>query len=115
MVSVYILQLKQGKYYVGKTTNLEKRLSKHKKGRATHWTKKYRFEKVVEIIPDCDEFEEDKMTLQYMKKYGIDNVRGGPFVQIRMNKHMKRVIQRMIGSNTDTCFECGSNEHFAKN
>ena len=40
--SVYVLQLKEGKYYVGTTTNLERRLKEHAAGhRRPAWTTVY--------------------------------------------------------------------------
>ena len=37
---VYSLNLKGGKKYVGKTTNIKKRLSQHFSGKGAQWTKK---------------------------------------------------------------------------
>ena len=39
MTNIYILKLQQGKYYVGKTDNLEKRKQQHINGTACSWTK----------------------------------------------------------------------------
>lgn len=36
---IYTLQLEKNKYYVGKTTNLEKRLKEHFNGFGSEWTK----------------------------------------------------------------------------
>lgn len=41
MVSIYILELKEGKYYVGKSNNPDDRISKHFTGNGSEWTKKY--------------------------------------------------------------------------
>ena len=76
MVFIYILQLTQGKYYVGKTENPKFRLDSHFKSGGCAWTKKYKPQQIIALFPDCDDFDEDKFTLKYMSKYGIDNVRG---------------------------------------
>jgi len=85
MVFIYALKLSQGKYYVGKTTNPSFRLDNHFNSNGSAWTMKYKPIKLLELIPNCDRYDEDKYTRKYMDKYGIDNVRGGSFVQISAN------------------------------
>jgi len=46
MAWVYILKTKSGKYYVGSTTNLEKRLQQHLAG-STHSTKRLKAEHIL--------------------------------------------------------------------
>ncbi len=43
---VYVLELDNGRRYVGHTNNLEKRLYEHKSGRSP-FTRKYRVEKLI--------------------------------------------------------------------
>ena len=62
MVFVYILLLKNGKYYIGKTTNPKFRLEQHFDSSGSAWTRKYKPVKVEKIIPNCDKFDEDKWT-----------------------------------------------------
>ena len=120
MVYIYILQLEDNsplhgyKYYIGKTTQPEIRLESHFNSNGSYWTKKYKPIKVLEIIPNCDEYDEDKYTLKYMEKYGINNVRGGSFCEIKLNKENIITIKKMINTSTDKCYICGSNEHFVK-
>ena len=49
-----------------------------------------------------------------MDKYGIDNVRGGSFVQITLDKTIIDNIVRRNRNATDKCFICGNTDHFAK-
>jgi len=49
-----------------------------------------------------------------MEKYGIDNVRGGPWCQIDISGSLS-AIQHILKSNSDKCYKCGSNDHFAQN
>jgi hypothetical protein len=86
MVFIYALQLEQGKYYVGKTNNPEIRLESHFISNGSEWTKKYKPVKVLEVIPNCNDYDEDKYTRIYMDKYGIENVRGGSFVSVKLEK-----------------------------
>ena len=113
MVFIYILQLQQNKFYVGKTSNPDYRLNDHFNEKGCEWTSKYKPIKVVEIIADCDNFDEDKYTLKYMEKYGVNNVRGGSFCRITLSPENKKTIEHMIKGSTDKCYVCGNKGHFA--
>lgn len=85
MVFIYILELEQEKYYIGKTNNSNYNL-KLNYNNEIEWTKVYKPIKIIEIIPNCDDYDEDKYTRIYMDKYGINNVRGGSFISIELDK-----------------------------
>lgn len=113
MVYVYILELEHNKYYVGRTINPNFRLNQHFNSYGTMWTIKYKPIKILELIPDCDDYDEDKYTLKFMKKYGIDNVRGGSFCTLEIDKSNLDTIKKMINGSADNCYECGENGHYA--
>jgi GIY-YIG catalytic domain len=110
---IYVLELKNNKYYVGKTSNAASRLAEHIKNIGAKWTKKYKPKKIIKLYRDCDSFDEDKYTIMYMAIHGIDNVRGGSFCRLNLSHSDRVVIAKMIDSATDRCFKCGSKEHFA--
>jgi hypothetical protein len=114
MVYIYVLELVDNKYYIGKTNNPQFRLESHFNSNGSAWTKKYKPKNIIELIPNCDDYDEDKYTLKYMEKYGINNVRGGSFCEIKLNEQNIMVIKKMINSSTDKCYICGNNNHFAK-
>jgi hypothetical protein len=60
------------------------------------------------------EHDETNLTKDLMKKYGIENVRGGSYTTIELDEATKSVLEREIRGNTDKCYNCGSTEHFAK-
>lgn len=92
---IYVLKLQNNKYYVGKTDNFQKRIQQHFSGiGGSYWTKLY---KPIEVIRKFEinntslllssnkkifgGLEEDKIVKEMMCLYGIDNVRGGSYVQ----------------------------------
>lgn len=91
------------------------RLVNHFTGNGSVWTTKYKPKNVVEIIKDCEDFDEDKYTLKYMNKYGIENVRGGTFCQEKLDKTTISFINKMLIGNTNRCYNCGDSGHFASN
>ena len=115
MVNIYTLKLVRGKFYVGKTNDPGSRINSHMKSYGSCWTKMYKPLRVIEIVPNCDNFDEDKYTLKYMKKYGIDNVRGGSFCEPELSDENLIIIDRMINGASDNCFRCGRKGHFVKN
>lgn len=113
MVFIYVIKLEKGKYYIGKTNNPYFRLENHFKKVGSKWTKIYKPLKVIEIRPDCDDYDEDKITIQYMNKYGINNVRGGSFVSVELDKSTIELLKKMINGSNNNCFNCGKKGHFA--
>ena len=113
MIYIYTLKLDEGKYYIGKTSNPQFRLQSHFDSNGSYWTKKYKPLKVIDIIPNCDDYDEDKITRQYMDKYGINNVRGGSFVSVKLNKSTIDTLKQMSNGTNNKCFICGKKGHFA--
>lgn len=113
---IYILKLKNDKYYIGKSRNrhtLQNRIKQHYTYRGSVWTKKYKPQKIIDVIKyeKDDKYIEDKIVFDYMNKYGIENVRGGSFCQIKLGEEEKKLIKRIIQTEEDRCFYCNSKEH----
>ena len=115
MVYIYVLQLVNNKYYIGKTNNPKFRLDNHFESNGCTWTRKFKPINIERLIPDCCDFDEDKYTLMYMSMKGIDNTRGGSFCQVELTDDLKRFILRMLYSSSNLCFLCGSGDHFVNN
>jgi hypothetical protein len=114
MVYIYILQLEQGKYYIGKTSNPQFRIESHFNFNGSAWTVKYKPIKLIKLIPNCDDYDEDKYTRIYMDKYGIQNVRGGSYVKIKLDTTIITHLQQMSNGTNNKCFICSKKGHFAK-
>lgn len=113
--NIYILELNENKYYIGKTKNPSFRIDEHFNQNGSEWTKKYKPIKILENIQNCDSYDEDKYVIKYMKIYGIENVRGGSFSKFNLSDSDIGVLNKMIKGATDKCFKCGASDHFIKN
>ena len=114
MVFIYILKLKNNKYYVGKTEDPDLRLLAHQNNSGSMWTKKYKPIKVIELF-EGDKYDEDKYVHKYMDKYGIENVRGGSYSSIKLRKDQLNNLKHINKSQNDRCFKCNRKGHFASN
>ena len=113
---IYTLKLEDNKYYVGYSKNnhsCDIRVMKHFNENGSEWTKKYRPISVIEKI-NGDMFDEEKHTLLYMDKYGIDNVRGGSYTKIILSQNDKDKAIQTIQSVLNRCYSCNSTEHYSK-
>jgi predicted GIY-YIG superfamily endonuclease len=113
MESLYVLQLEDNKWYVGKTTDIKKRFTQHQAGQGSAWTKSYKPVKIVETRRLKDQYDETNTTKEYMKKYGIDNVRGGSYTQVVLPDDVERVLKQELRGDSDACFKCNLKGHFA--
>jgi hypothetical protein len=50
-----------------------------------------------------------------MDIYGINNVRGGSFVSVKLKKSTIDTLKRMSNGTGNKCFICGKGGHFANN
>jgi hypothetical protein len=110
-MSIYILKLSGGKYYIGKSTNVNKRYEQHLAGKVS-WTAKYKPESIVSIIENPSPFDEDKITKEYMNMHGIDNVRGGSYSLVNLSDSQKDHLQKEIWGANGLCLRCGRGSHF---
>lgn len=110
---VYILQLEGGRYYVGSSNSPYKRINQHFNNEGTTWTKIHKPIEIVEIIPNCDNYDEDKYTKIYMDKYGIDKVRGGSYCTMNLDKNTLKHLEREKRHCKNKCYKCGESGHYA--
>ena len=112
--NVYVLKLQGGNYYVGKSNDVIGRYQEHLQGNGSAWTRKYTPLSLVESRDNVSPFEEDKVTKEYMAKYGIDKVRGGSYVSEILGDEQREAVQKEIWAATDCCTQCGRKGHFVK-
>ena len=112
MEHIYFIKLKGGKYYIGKTKNIEKRYDEHITGNGSMWTKKYKPKSLIKTIKSTSFFDEDKYVKEYMAKYGIENVRGGTYSNIVLDENSIAVLEKEIRHSKNVCMRCGRDTHF---
>jgi hypothetical protein len=96
MDKIYVLRLHNDKWYVGRTSNVERRFEQHVSGDGAKWTflhKPINIHEIREIESDNDE---DIIAREYMKEFGIYNVRGGRYCAVEFKPwHIKEIKQDM--------------------
>lgn len=87
---IYVLQLTDGCFYIGKSVDITRRRKEHLvKRQETLWTKLHKAIGIVSITDlgivssEESDFYENVKTLEYMLLYGVTNVRGGYFHKSR--------------------------------
>jgi hypothetical protein len=121
---IYVLKLENDKYYVGKSKNgysLKKRIEYHKSSCGAAYTKLYK------PVKDClikhyeidesfnlSEFSEDNEVKLCMKRYGVDNVRGGSYSTTYLSPETIKCINRELYGASDCCFNCGDGGHWVR-
>ena len=81
---LYVLKLDAGKWYIGRTANVERRFQQHRDGTGAKWTGLHRPISIELSRPLLSEEDEDRTTRDYMVKYGIYNVRGGKYCAVEL-------------------------------
>lgn len=113
MSTLYVLQLEDDKWYVGKTDDIQKRFEQHKNELGSEWTKLYKPMKIYLTKEVKSIHDENNVTKDFMKKYGIDNVRGGAYTQLDLSDNQYECLIHELRCISDCCFKCGISDHFA--
>lgn len=108
---IYVLKLKHGKYYAGKSSDLDKSFIEHLSGEGSIWTKKHEPIEIEQVI--SNDVDIDKYVREYMYKYGIDNVRGGLYSEEILTDEQIKTYHKEIWFTNNKCFNCGGN-HFVQ-
>jgi len=114
---VYVLKLEKNKYYVGESLNKKKRIKIHKNGLGSLWTKKYKvIEEINPITKPQFKLWELVETLNLMKLYGINNVRGSLFSSsFKLTNYEKTMAAQLYCELNGLCRRCGDKGHFISN
>ena len=93
-MSVYMLQHEDGKFHVGYSEDVPRRIAEHWLQRGSHWTRTYKPVRVLEVAPGKHELENAK-TIALMIQHGWRNVRGGCYCQVDMRSMPTAIAKAM--------------------
>ena len=116
---VYVLKLNSGKYYVGKSNNIESRIKEHMRitDKCAKFVKDnggvYKSKSLITAPQDNLSDWERNETIAQMIKHGYDNVRGWEFTGNKLTKSNYETIKTLIMGQTDRCRKCGCKGHFS--
>jgi len=92
---IYVLELVEERYYIGRTSNILRRVEEHFTGNGAVYTKAFEPIKVIEVIEEKTKEDEKIKTLEYMSKFGWEKVRGFCWCSVMLLKppkmHEKKV------------------------
>jgi predicted GIY-YIG superfamily endonuclease len=112
-MNIYVLELSNNKFYIGKSDNVEQRFAQHCVGYGSQWTKLHKPIKILKTMEMTSPYAEDECTKEYMSKHGIDNVRGGSYSQPILLDWQIKALENELKTAYDLCFYCGENGHFS--
>jgi len=112
---IYILELEDEFWYVGRTYDIKKRILEHSEGRGCSWTRLHKPIRCKGVVKDVSTYDELKYTLMYMEQYGIDKVRGSVYCKIELDENEKKEIERHIRAARNECYNCGFSGHYIAN
>lgn len=113
---IYVLKLEDDCFYVGKTTDVRRRLEEHRRGCNTWaWTAKHKpisgDDAIYFVETMTEPTAEDAITERMMCEYGIDKVRGGTFSKVNLPEHQEKTLTDKWCTWTDSCFVCREAGH----
>jgi len=112
--NIYVLRLEGGHFYIGKSDNVIKRYQEHLDGSGSAWTRAHKPVSLEKTFTNVSAFEEDKVTKEYMAKYGIEKVRGGSYVEVKLSEFHIDALKMELWAAKDCCTQCGRSGHFVK-
>jgi predicted GIY-YIG superfamily endonuclease len=113
MTTLYVLALQNGKYYVGKTDNVQERVCQHFAGIGAAWTQLHRPVRLLRTVPYTGPLSEDTLVKEMMLRHGVDAVRGGSYSNSVLTQEQQTILRQELRGARDTCFHCGGVGHMA--
>jgi len=99
----YVLKLENGKYYVGISENLNKRIGQHMASQGSKWTREHHPIGLigVQMLSSYDKEWEKATTFQMMLRFGWENVRGASWCRVEMKNVPKGLFKSIKNTKND--------------
>jgi predicted GIY-YIG superfamily endonuclease len=114
--SIYILELSQGRVYVGQSSDMRRRIHQHMSGRGSAFTKEFPPTGVLlprlGCVTGSAEAAERDETIRYMFLRGIQLVRGWKYTRVCMPPEEIQDAEENIREIFNLCRRCGHAGHF---
>ena len=92
---IYVVELDEDKWYIYFTTDDDFQYWECDEN-ISEFLYHYNSIEINTIIPNCDKYDTDKYVKKYMKQYGLDNVRGGSYNNLKLTSFEKEFIQKEL-------------------
>ena len=115
-MAVYVVKLRDNRFYVGYTSDFRKRLNQHLKGKSSEWVKKFKLASnpVYKIYETEEKIDELFHFIEMVKIFGVQNVRGAQFSAIKLSEKSISTI-KILETYEDLrlviCEKCGLRGH----
>jgi predicted GIY-YIG superfamily endonuclease len=113
---VYVLELAQGRVYVGHSGDVRRRIQQHVTGQGSAFTKAFPPTGVLlprlGCVTGSAEAAERDETLRYMFLRGFQFVRGWRYVRVQLSEQEVQDAEENIRELFDLCRRCGHPGHF---
>jgi len=95
-MTVYVLGLTRGRFFVGFSNNYKKTIKNHFKKKEAFWTRLYKPISLEKVHHDAEKQDVTRYTLEYMKKYGVDHARGEPYTNVILSDAEEAEIKKLL-------------------
>ena len=93
-LKVYVLKCEGDYFYIGVSDDVIQSFTEHRAGLGGQWTKIHTPVSVDAIIDNAESYDESLMLKEYMYKYGVDRVRGGPYENVLLYAEQAEYLRR---------------------
>ena len=106
-VDVYLISLRNNKYFILKTKQKNFDLNYHFNSNKYEFTDLNKPLSIIKVYKNCDNFDLDKIVKENMYFYGIENVRGGSYCDLHLSDYQIQTLQHELLTSEDKCYKCG--------
>lgn len=92
LVAIYLLELEHNKFYAGASSDPVKAFEECREGLGPAWTQIHRPVRIREVMGVARADRLDQHVRSWMLQYGVENVRGGSWSDVRLTDKDRQVL-----------------------